>query len=68
MDTTKYYSNKSKAANTGMIGKGKISNTRINDMNATIKDRFQNSSVWSNKIDVIIIWSECTKFHQNLSM
>ena len=68
MDTTKYYFNKSKAANTGMIGKGKISNTRINDMNATIKDGFQYSSVWSNEIDVIIIWSECTKFHQNLSM
>ena len=37
--------NKSNAANTGMIGKGKISNTRIDDMNATIKDGFQHSSV-----------------------
>ena len=62
MMTTKYYYNKSKAANTGMIGKGEISNTRINDMNATIKDGFQYSSVLNNEIDVIIICSECTKF------
>ena len=64
METTKHYYNKSNAANKGIRGKG----TRIDDMNATIKDGFQYSSVWSNEIDLIIIWSECTNFHQNLSM